>query len=713
MMEREMKLKSVICILLFSVSSFAQGGDSDYLSLAKKFFEAKEYHDAYEYYRKYSVAASLKSSDLVNFASAAHESGRQNECIRIIESYATASKKMPVELYRLQAQAYQSLGNPIEAANNYKLYLDQPKLAIEKQRIVFDKLKNCAYLNDNSTQVSDAIIQNLGAEINGVYDERRPLFSSNYDEVMYFSAVKNNNVGGRRTDDGVENSKGSYKADIFNTEILNGLWQTPVRLSSLVNTPKTDIPIGFGNKGRSLFYFSSLNGCGHILKDTYVDNLEDKPLFPEKFEGPVFSENCDIDAQFIDDGNLILFASQTLPGFGGYDLFVVQKSDTGWTEPVNLGAKINSEYDEKSPFLANDGRSLYFSSNNPKMSYGGFDLFLANFDEKSKAFSTPKNLGLGINSVADDIDITINKAYSIMYFASNRKSGYGGFDLYAGYLKNEVSGKNRSVIPYFTSLMAFDDEDAVVDVDKEEDKEGLLKISTTQHVLINSKLPISFGKNAQILEEWADYLVQQSSLNIGLYGFNNKKSPNFVVDLFSSVDFSQQVKSFLLAKGVREEQIFIFGAGTKHPMTEPNHVLAEKLNNRVEAFFFDKLENPIIEYKLSQESQRLEGLNAGAIFRKLATGLTYRIELVQTSQVWNEPILSTESDVLLEKLSNNSFSYTIGTFKKLSDAQKRLAKFQEKFTTAKIFPYWNGVRLDKPTLELKAQEDSSLNYFVD
>ena len=60
------------------------------------------------------------------------------------------------------------------------------------------------------------------------------------------------------------------------------------------------------------------------------------------------------------------FYSNRAGGFGGYDLWVSQRGDAGWIEPVNLGAAVNSTYTEYGPALTPDGSTLYFASNRPQ-----------------------------------------------------------------------------------------------------------------------------------------------------------------------------------------------------------------------------------------------------------------------------------------------------------------------------------------------------------
>lgn len=77
-------------------------------------------------------------------------------------------------------------------------------------------------------------------------------------------------------------------------------------------------------------------------------------------------------------GDLLVFSSDRQGGFGGYDLYYSQKTVNGWTESVNFGPKINSEFDEYRPVISDHpefaNRLMIFSSNRPG-GLGGFDLY--------------------------------------------------------------------------------------------------------------------------------------------------------------------------------------------------------------------------------------------------------------------------------------------------------------------------------------------------
>jgi hypothetical protein len=83
-------------------------------------------------------------------------------------------------------------------------------------------------------------------------------------------------------------------------------------------------------------------------------------------------------------GDLLVFSSDRPGGFGGYDLYYSQKTADGWTDPVNFGPKINSEFDEYRPVVSDHpefaNRLMIFSSNRPG-GLGGFDLYFVGIEK--------------------------------------------------------------------------------------------------------------------------------------------------------------------------------------------------------------------------------------------------------------------------------------------------------------------------------------------
>ncbi|MCC5814535.1 MAG: PD40 domain-containing protein [Leptospira sp.] len=172
------------------------------------------------------------------------------------------------------------------------------------------------------------------------------------------------------------------------------------------------------------------------------------------------------------DGKAIVFSSDRPGGYGGFDLWISFRSMTGdkWSEPINLGPEINSEFNEISPYFHWDGETLYFSSDRNDL-HKKYRFFLSNWKEKShcrteslekkmtpyksNCWDTVMELGYPFNTAIFEPETSVgafdrydpkipledyrksdNEYLSIthddlwVYFSSNRPGGKGQFDIY-------------------------------------------------------------------------------------------------------------------------------------------------------------------------------------------------------------------------------------------------------------------------------------------
>jgi peptidoglycan-associated lipoprotein len=129
-----------------------------------------------------------------------------------------------------------------------------------------------------------------------------------------------------------------------------------------------------------------------------------------------------------DDGNRIYFTSVMEGGYGGADLWYVDRSAGGeYGAPVNLGSNINTPGDEVFPSFI-DG-VLYFSSDgHPGL--GGLDLF-ASYVEDDGNFGKPFNLRSPFNSSWDDFNLVHRPGSNTGLFISNRNNATSSDDIYA------------------------------------------------------------------------------------------------------------------------------------------------------------------------------------------------------------------------------------------------------------------------------------------
>jgi len=140
------------------------------------------------------------------------------------------------------------------------------------------------------------------------------------------------------------------------------------------------------------------------------------------------------------DETILVFSSNEKGGYGGMDLYASRLVGGEWTEPVNLGSRINTIGDEVFPFIHSDG-TLFFSSNGLS-TLGGLDVFMATqvYNHPDSLWEYPFNVGSPLNSSYDDFGLIINKDKTEGYFSSGREGGSGLDDIYYFKIKDGLDG---------------------------------------------------------------------------------------------------------------------------------------------------------------------------------------------------------------------------------------------------------------------------------
>ena len=133
------------------------------------------------------------------------------------------------------------------------------------------------------------------------------------------------------------------------------------------------------------------------------------------------------------DGSLLFFASNRPGGFGGRDIWLcIRAQDGGWGVPINAGEAVNTPFDEVTPWVAPDCRTLYFSSNGHP-GIDGFDIYSVGLEPDGglRITTEAENLGRPINSEAHDMAFSLSADGSRAFLSSTRSGGLGGYDIYS------------------------------------------------------------------------------------------------------------------------------------------------------------------------------------------------------------------------------------------------------------------------------------------
>ncbi|MCR5445068.1 MAG: hypothetical protein K6E96_05250 [Bacteroidales bacterium] len=186
--------------------------------------------------------------------------------------------------------------------------------------------------------------------------------------------------------------------------------------------------------GRELYFSIIRNAGGYANSDIYcvrrVDGVWQQPeaLGPQVNGDRTWESQPSVSA----DGQTLVFASNRKGGQGGIDLWRCRRLKNGdWSRAENLGQGVNTVGNEKAPFLAADGRTLYFLSDGWQ-GFGGYDVYFTNLADPYG--NRPTNLGLPINGEDDAVSFGVTTDGYQAYYATKQEGARSSdvfiFDLY-------------------------------------------------------------------------------------------------------------------------------------------------------------------------------------------------------------------------------------------------------------------------------------------
>lgn len=308
----------------------------------------------------------------------------------------------------------------IACYSQYKKYKGEKEHSIKEIDDLIDKSNTAMLFEARADKTIQ--IENIGNTVNTEYAEYAPLISEE-ENFMMFTSRRKNPVYQQK------DPLGDYFEDIYITRKVADVWQTPEMLDTSINTPLHDACTGLSADGEKLLIYRTSKDLrsGDIYESFFKNEKWSRPsMLGPNVNSPNYAETS---ACYSPNGDIIFFSSDRPGGYGGKDLYSVKKLPNGkWSEPLNLGPNINTEYNEDAPFVHPTGNTLYFSSEGHK-NMGGYDVFKSSFDEAGN-FTTPENLGYPINTADDDIFFVLNTSASRGYLSSERAGGYGSQDIY-------------------------------------------------------------------------------------------------------------------------------------------------------------------------------------------------------------------------------------------------------------------------------------------
>ncbi len=339
-------------------------------------------------------------------------------------------KKAPLIAYKFLGDAYHLDYKFDKAIEAYEKFLSvttennsDNKTLIAETKQSIEICKTAKVLVANPINVK---LKNLGGEVNSNSADYSPVLSADQN-TLFFTSRRPETTGSQKDADG------NFMEDIYISTKTKTGWSTALNIGTPVNSEWHEATVGLSPDGQTILVYKDDNGDGNIYSTSLEGDVWTTPI---KLNDNINTKHWEPSAFISADGTKLYFTSDRPGGYGGRDLYVSNRTfDGDWEKATNMGASINTKYDEDAPFIHPDGVTLSFSSNGHN-TMGGFDIFNSFLSSEEK-WSEPVNAGFPINTTDDDIFYVISPDGKTAYFSSFREGGYGEKDNYIATFPDE------------------------------------------------------------------------------------------------------------------------------------------------------------------------------------------------------------------------------------------------------------------------------------
>ncbi|WP_436516198.1 OmpA family protein [Ekhidna sp. To15] len=346
-----------------------------------------------------------------------------------------------IGIYYDIAKSYIELDNLRSARIYIKRYLEKAPKTPKSAKLIHLAMNRLNYVDISAELRAEAPNTSEPtpiASLNSVSGDYMPQVNPTGTK-LYFTSVRK---GGFDYKD-EKSAELDFGEDIYYSSLVNDQWSAPELLPKPINSMSNDFGSAFTGDGQSMVFVRCDENGAIGSCDLYITQLSGNTWsVPVNMGNVVNTKDWESQPTINADGNRIIFTSLRPGGYGASDLYMIEKNHLGlWGTPQNLGSIVNTPLSENSPFLAADGKTLYFSSTgHPGM--GGADIFYTIFENGK--WSTPKNLGKPINSRGNDTNFSISAAGNA-YMASSRMDE-NNYDIFKVVLPDELKPKPTIIV---------------------------------------------------------------------------------------------------------------------------------------------------------------------------------------------------------------------------------------------------------------------------
>ncbi|PWK25225.1 WD40 repeat protein [Arcicella aurantiaca] len=479
---------------------------------------------------------------------------------------------------------------------------------------------------------AEIIKENLGENVNSAYREIAPVISPD-GKTLYYTRWKH-----------PENLGTGKNQDVWFSEIQkDGKWGLAKPMGEPINNTEHNAICAISPDGKTILLNNVYLRDGSMAKGVSMSTKTPTGwAFPKPINIKNFRNKSEYaEYSFSPNGRVLILTGQFAETQGGKDIYVsFLQPDGTWAEPKNLGKKINTAEEESTPFVAADGKTLYFSTKGLS-GYGNNDIFLSRrLDDTWMNWSEPENLGSVINTPEWDGYFSISAIGDYAFFSS-QENAIGEEDIFklrvpesikpsavvqvTGGVYNKVDNKPISAKINVQSLT---DKDTVcVTYDPltgdykmmlpskqsytiSASKKGFMAVSEPLDFTKDNNfkevkkniylLPIEAGQKMTLnsvffaqskaeildnsfpeLDRIIKVMEENPTMEIMLEGHTDNQG-DWNENLLLSKQRVEEVKKYLAAGGINIKRVQTQGYGSTRPISSNNSEEKRKLNRRVE-----------------------------------------------------------------------------------------------------------------------------------
>jgi len=294
-----------------------------------------------------------------------------------------------------------------KAIDAYQQFLEIMDREVYDEELVLAQITACENAKRLKTMPVDFDLLLLDSLINTRYSDIQPVISGDGTKLAFTTELP------------------FYDGAFFCEKTDEG-WSYPQSITQILGFDADVYPVGLSYDGTEMILYYDDQYIGNLYYSKYEEGRWQEA---SKLGENISTKYWESHGCFSKDGRTLYFTSNRKGTYGGVDIYTSERQPDGkWGVPENLGPTINSRYNEESPYIAEDGQTLYFSSYG-HFNMGGYDIFFSRKDANGN-WSEPINLGYPINTTDDDLFFQpVNRGMGA-YYSLYSPNGRGRHDIY-------------------------------------------------------------------------------------------------------------------------------------------------------------------------------------------------------------------------------------------------------------------------------------------